>query len=406
MNKFRRIYTVIALLLCVVCAFAGSPAQDFASALRGKVGVIVVDLKTKEIVEAYNQATPLIPASITKSLTVASALRKSGDDYRYHTKVYATGPVKDGVLNGNLLIVGSGDPSLGADVDPKGTDICAEIAAALKHHKINQINGKIITDSSIFTDSPTHPTWGSGDLELYYGTGCHGLNYHRNASGRKAVKNPQAVLVADITKTLTDAGITVSGGDLPSREHKKLLVDHVSPPVSEIMRSCMMRSDNLYAEALLRTYALLAAKNGATSVGADKETSYWSAKGAPMTGVKIVDGSGLSRSNRMTAQFLSYILESMADDETYVSFFPLAGLEGTVKKLFKNTPLEGYVALKTGTMRGVRCLAGYKLDDDFAPTHAIVIITNDCVGGAAAVNKESEKMLLRIFYPESVESPS
>ncbi|MBD5232026.1 MAG: D-alanyl-D-alanine carboxypeptidase/D-alanyl-D-alanine-endopeptidase [Bacteroidales bacterium] len=399
----RSIYLYLCLLLGVLSMAAGTPAEDFASAVRGKVGVMVIDLKADTVVTAINMSEPLTPASITKSLTIASTLRKSGPDYKYHTRVYATGPIKDGVLEGNLLIVGGGDPSLGADVDPKGTDICSEIAEALRKHHVREIKGRIITDSSIFTDSPTHPTWGSGDLAHSYGTGCHGLNYRRNASGKSAVKNPQGVLVATINKTLGNSGITVAGDTIASTERKKELLNHVSPPVSEIMRSCMMRSDNLYAEALLRTYALLETKNGATDAGAKRETEYWTKKGAPMSGVKIVDGSGLSRSNKLTANFLAYVLAQMADDEVYASFFPLAGQEGTVRNLFKNTQLDSYVALKTGTMRGVRCLAGYKLDDEFAPTHAIVIIANDCPGGAAAVNKAAQKMLLDIFYPEAAD---
>ena len=120
-----------------------------------------------------------------------------------------------------------------------------------------------------------------------------------------------------------------------------------------------------------------------------------------MQGVNLVDGSGLSRSNRFPAGFLAHVLKSMAGDEDYVSFFPLAGQEGTVRRLFKDTPLDSYVALKTGTMRGIRCLAGYKLDEKFAPTHVIVLMGNNASGGAAALNAAAQTMLMRIFYPEA-----
>lgn len=120
-----------------------------------------------------------------------------------------------------------------------------------------------------------------------------------------------------------------------------------------------------------------------------------------MQDVCLIDGSGLSRSNRFPAGFLAYVLKAMAGDEEYVSFFPLAGQEGTVRRLFKDTPLDSYVALKTGTMRGIRCLAGYKLDEDFAPTHVIVIMGNNASGGAAAVNNAAQSMLMQIFYPSN-----
>ncbi len=397
MKKLRITHLLLCLLVMLTAA-AQSAVEEFASSLRSdRCAVYVLDLKADTLVAAHNISLPLTPASITKSLTVATTLSRSGNDYRYHTRVYATGPVHDGVLEGNLLIVGGGDPSLGADVEPKGTDICAEIVEACRKHKITTVQGKILTESSIFPGPATHPTWGSGDLSHSYGTGCHGLNYRRNASGKSAVKNPQGVLVAAVSAALKNAGVTIEGEEIDSEDKRKELVDHKSPAISEIMRSCMMRSDNLYAEALLRTYALLSKQEATTDNGARLEMEYWRRKGAPMESVNIVDGSGLSRSNRMTAQFLGYVLTKMADNEEYASFFPLAGQEGTMKRMFKDTPLDSYVALKTGTMRGVRCLAGYKLDEDFAPTHAIVIIANDASSGA--VNAAAQKMLLKLFYP-------
>lgn len=103
-----------------------------------------------------------------------------------------------------------------------------------------------------------------------------------------------------------------------------------------------------------------------------------------MYGVEIFDGSGLSRKNRLTADFLSYVLEEMKDDVEYASFFPLAGQEGTLKSFLKDTHLDSYVALKTGTLKDVKAYAGYKLDDDFAPTHAIVIFMNKTKGNSKA----------------------
>ena len=78
-------------------------------------------------------------------------------------------------------------------------------------------------------------------------------------------------------------------------------------------------------------------------------------------------------------------------------FRSLAGREGTLKRFLCGTHLEEYVALKTGSMSGIQCYAGYKLDDDYVPTHSIVIIINGMKGGRGAVRSEVEKMLLSIF---------
>lgn len=392
------LYILIALL-SPLTLLAGTPVEDFVSALSpGKCALLVVDLKTGQTIASYNSESSLTPASITKCITVASTLSKSGPHYRYHTKCYATGPIKDGIIEGNLLIVGAGDPSLGATVEPKTPEFTVEIVQELLKMKITGVRGKIITDSSIFPGPATHPTWGSGDLNTYYGTGCHGLNYQRNATGKSAVKNPQAILVKNLSSVMAANGITLYGNNMEGDKPGKLIADHVSPPISEIMRSCMMRSDNLYAEALLRTLALLYKKPASTQNGVEIETNFWREQGAPMQGVNLVDGSGLSRSNKFTPAFLTFILRKMAPNDEYVSFFPLAGQEGTMKNLFKNTRLDSYVALKTGTMRGVRCFAGYKVDEDFAPTHSIVIMTNEAPGSPGTVNKATEQFLLRVFF--------
>lgn len=157
-----------------------------------------------------------------------------------------------------------------------------------------------------------------------------------------------------------------------------------------------MRSDNLFAECLLRTIAIAKGKDGSTDKGAELSLSHWKQKGANAAGVKIVDGSGLSRSNRMTARFMTEVLAQKSADVDYASFFPLAGQEGTLVNFLKGTPLDGYIAMKTGSMNGVQCYAGYKLDDDYAPTHTIVIILNNFKTRSGA-RQAAQKFLLDIF---------
>lgn len=178
---------------------------------------------------------------------------------------------------------------------------------------------------------------------------------------------------------------------------RAILLDHQSPPIDDIMRSCMKRSDNLYAEALLRTLALLCGKPGDTGEGAAIEMDFWKKKGADMESVLLIDGSGLSRFNRMTAKFITDVLVKMSYNADYVSFFPLAGQEGTMRSFLKDTPLDGYIAMKTGSMGGVQCFAGYMLDEDYAPTHVVVILINDFPGTRSAVRDKAAKMLLDTF---------
>lgn len=373
-------------------AFAASPAID-----ASKCSVIIIDLDGKKVIDSHNKNVPLIPASINKALTIASTLHKAGPAYRYHTKVYLGGKVDDGVLEGNLIIEGGGDPTLGTSQSPKASDFLQDIADALQKRHVSNIKGKIVIDSSIFPLPATIPTWQPGDLSHSYGTGCHGLNWKHNASGKSAVRDPEAVFLTNLTYTLAKAGITVQGEDMESDKHGKPIVDFKSDKISEIMRYCMMQSDNLYAETFLRTIAMLSDKSATPENGADIEMKFWKKKHVDTDNIKVVDGSGLSRTNRLTAEFLADVLVKMSDNIDYVSFFPLAGAEGTLRNFLKNTPLQEYIAMKTGSMNGIQCYAGYKLDDDFAPTHVVVVMMNGMPQGREAAKNAVKTMLLDTF---------
>ena len=383
---------------------AASPLNDFLKSpaiTPGSTAVIIQDLATGETLVSHNTDRPLLPASIMKTVTIAGLFREKGPDERFHTKVYADGMIVGNSIEGDLVIVGGGDPTLGADCAPESSDIAEEIIAALQHLGVNDIKGGIRIDTSLFEGPACPPSWAAADLDEAYGTGSHALNFRRNAKGSRAVKNPESAFLLYLTPRLRDAGIIVRegasiGSKGPSSKNAVLLLDHVSDRYSEVMRSCMMRSDNLFAECMLRTFGLARGKKGSTSASSEEMLSYWKKEGLDTKGVTIIDGSGLSRSNRVTADFINGILRKMGDNDDYASFMPLAGQEGTLSNFLKDTPLDAYVAMKTGSMRGIQCYAGYKLDEEFAPTHSIVIIMND-IGPRGTARRAAEKLLLETF---------
>ncbi len=398
---------LLPLILALVSFLAYG--EDYAAAVEkfvktsgvkpGSLAVKVVDLKTGETIASHNTASPLVPASIMKSVSTASLLQKVGADYRYHTRVYIDGPLDMGILRGNLIILGGGDPSLHSVAEPYGTDITEEIKEILQNMGIHKIDGKIIVDNSEFSGPARPASWMQADFKESYGTGSHAFNYQNNASGKKSVENPSAVFVRQLTSVLGLAGITVGGQELGEGQRTQIF-DHMSPQLDDIMRSCMMRSDNLFAECILRTYGKENGGNGSTADAAKREYEFWSQQDVPIEGVTIIDGSGLSRSNRVTADFMTGVLEKMSGDATYASFFPLAGQEGTLRKFLAFTPLDSYIAMKTGSMKGIQCYAGYKLDDEYAPTHTVVIIMNDLTNRDVA-KKAAQTMLLEIFEDET-----
>ncbi|MDE6297797.1 MAG: D-alanyl-D-alanine carboxypeptidase [Muribaculaceae bacterium] len=396
-NMLQRPLLLLLMTFLSLSLWAG-PIEEFASA-RGlsanSSAVLITDLKTGEVLVSYQPDKSLIPASIMKSVTVAGLLSQSGPDKKYLTDVLITGPVLNGVLGGDMIVKGSGDPSLNSRHIHGGKDFVKEIVSALEKRGIKRIKGKIVVDESIWSGPATCPTWGSGDLPNAYGTGQHGLNFEDNASGKKSVANPAGVFLSQLNRALATAGIKVDN-EAVSESQAKLLLSHESVPYDEIMRSCMMRSDNQFAEAMLRTLAVLSGKNGSTAEGAKTNTDLWTKNRAPMTGVHIEDGSGLSRRNKVTASFMTHVLKTMWHDPYYVSFFPLAGQEGTLRAFLKDTPLDSYIAMKTGSMNGVQCYAGYKLNDDYEPTHSVVVILNEMPDRTAARQAVS-KLLLKVF---------
>ena len=360
------------------------------------VSVKIVDLSDGSTIASHNEETPLVPASIMKSVTTAALLESAGPDWRYHTRVYIDGPTDLGYLRGNVIVEGACDPTLNSDKEPYSEDIVEEIVKALSDQYINRIEGSIIIDENNFSGESQPSSWAKEDCNRYYGTGSHAFNYSDNAKGEAAVKQPSATFLSYLKITLQAKGIDIEDKEIP--EGRRIQIhDHLSAPLDEIMRSCMMRSDNLFAESMLRTYGKLEGGDGSTEQATSQEMLLWQDKKLPLNGVEIVDGSGLSRSNRITANFMTELLVSMSENPDYASFFPLAGQEGTLKKFLAGSPLDSYVAMKTGSMRGIQCYAGYKLDDDYIPTHVIVIIMNDITKSREKAKQAAENMLLSIF---------
>lgn len=371
-------------------AFARGGSVDSNS-----VAVLVTDLRSGEVLGEWNASKAMTPASVMKAVTTATLLEEVGRDWRYETKVWYTGRKNGRVLDGNIEVEASGDPSVNSGSLADNPDILSEIGEALRKAGIDTVRGRIIIDESRFAGPAINPGWSSGDLPHAYGTGTHGFNFEGNASGGKSVREPSQTFRSKLTSRLRGSGIVVQGRNVEA-SGRKLLVNHRSLPVEEIMRSCMMRSDNQFAEGMMRTVSERTGHDGSIAEGTVHTLEYWRKKGAPVKNVVIKDGSGLSRGNRLTARFLGSVLVSMSDDPYYASFFPLAGEEGTLRKFMHGAPLQGKVAMKTGSMNGIQSYAGYKLDDNYAPTHVIVVMINNMANRAAA-RAGVQKMLEELF---------
>lgn len=162
----------------VVNDLAKEPAMKHAS-----LSVCVYDMERKSQVYAYNSQQSMIPASLTKIFTTAAGFDKLGSDFRFKTTLAYNGTIeKNGTLNGDIYIIGGGDPILGsyryAQTIPDS--LFATWTRAITAAGIKSINGRVLYDASIFDDQPLHDNWLWGDVGNYYGSGVCGLNFHEN----------------------------------------------------------------------------------------------------------------------------------------------------------------------------------------------------------------------------------
>ncbi len=441
-------------IIAVITLFAASltvRAQDLLG-IKGEdatsIGVYIKNIETGEVLYDLNSELALTPASVMKTLTSASALSLLGSDYRFYTPVVLRGSVgADRRWHGDLIIRASGDPTLESVNFPANVGFCDSIVAALKRDGITAIDGSVIViqtmkdagpvvrweiedigwpygaghfdfnyhDNTVSlepltgkTDPPVpglkvNVVYNSGPTELIRGVGSYDLNVYSRKPDRKkwtlstTMPDPAAVMKGVLVNKLQGAGIKIgdqamSNANDPQRE----IYRHKSPVATEILRSLMVRSDNLFAEGMLRALAPKETRDAAI----DREKSLWRGRGLNTDCTLIFDGSGLTRGNRVQPRFIADMLEWMARSpmrKEYISFFPRAGLDGTMKTFLAESPLKGCLALKTGSMNAVQSYAGYRLDMDGNPTHVVVIFVNVFFCKRPELRKAVEELLSDIF---------
>lgn len=202
----RKIGVLFISLLVAYTCLASRAVDDFVhceAVDSSSVAVVVVDLNNNEIIESYNADKSLLPASIMKTVTIASLIQKTGIDYRYTTNLFFQGEIQnDTIMNGNIIVVGSGDPSLNSVHEPFSDDFIKECVAVLQEKGIKKIAGRIVVEQNVFEGSPTPESWVEADMKYGYGTGCHAFNFENNAYFKGAqsysVDNPAEVFVSKL----------------------------------------------------------------------------------------------------------------------------------------------------------------------------------------------------------------
>ncbi len=150
---------------------------------NGFIGVSIRAVKSQQNLVEFNAKKSLSPASTMKLISSATAFMALGENYTYSTILEYSGQIKDSVLTGNIVIKGSGDPSLGSwrfKSYPDYKQLSDNWAKKIKDLGIKEIKGRIFGDGSFFDENVTPDTWSWGDMGNYYGAGASGLNFNEN----------------------------------------------------------------------------------------------------------------------------------------------------------------------------------------------------------------------------------
>ena len=413
---------------------------------KGEWGLLIVDAETGETLYELNADKYFVPASNMKLFTTALALAKLGPDYRFHTTLETRGTVSpDGVLRGDLFLVGRGDPNLSnrkfpydlkEEFDGPPEKALAELADALAAKGVKEISGDVVGDDSYFPREVYPNGWEIDDMVWEYGAAVSAIVVNDNtvtltltagesagapaqaavapstpdfivqndvvtsaaeaksdltltrepnskivvirgtmpahSTPRKlvlAIHDPAEHAAALLTRLLVERGVKVSGisrsmhiAEPSGAAPRAVLAEHVSVPVGDSVKLVNKISQNLHTEMLLRAAARNAGVWNTPDDLMKVPADFYAAAGIAPGDVIQTDGSGLSRHDLVTPRAIVALLKYAQGQPWFAPYFaslPVAGVDGTLETLMKNTPGTGRIHAKTGSVEHVRTRSGF-----------------------------------------------
>ena len=359
----RRLQTSLLLLLLALLAVA-APAHAIGDASLSRAlariqadmgpysGASVVDLATGQSLYASGEDVALVPASNEKLFTTATALLRFGPATTLPTSVRATVDT-DGVVRGDLFLVGGGDPSL----DDAGlTTLALQVATA----GVTRITGAVVGDDSRFDALRGGPATRFG-YDPWLGGALTALSWRH---GRTRDGSPAKAAAIRFGQLLKAQGIRYGrrprAGTVPALTAQAArLATVASPPMSTLVQTTNVASENFYAEMLAKDLGASFGGVGSTTAGLGVVRDEL---GGLEVHPRLVDGSGLSRANRTTARQLTQLLVAMDGHEITAAWrasLAVAGRTGTIRLRMRGTAAQDRCQAKTGTLSGVSALSGY-----------------------------------------------
>jgi len=320
-----------------------------------RTAAIALDLRTGETIYGKNVSRSLLPASAEKLAVSFTALRVLGPHFRFRTELVGVGSRSGRVWNGDLGLVGYGDPTLTrADLD--------RMARRFAATGIRRIAGRVFGDDTHFDTRRD----GLGWKPSYLGIESPPLAALTVTGVPIPSVNSSATVAArTFAEALRKRGIGVSrrAGSGRAPVDAIPIVFDLSEQLVGIVRRMDADSDNFVAEMVLKELGSTIDTRGSSAAGARVVRSTLSDAGVPLAGVRIADGSGLSRFDRSTVRTLAEILRAGVADpsirDVFVSSLAVAGVSGTLKARLDVKPTRGRVRAKTGTTNRACALAGF-----------------------------------------------
>src|SRR5256714_8190692 len=385
-------------------------------------GVLVVNPRTGDTIYSKNAGRLFMPASNMKIITSSAALTLLGPDYTYKTTFLVDGPVQDSVLDGDLIVIGRGDPTISDNMRVVATTIMDALADSVRAHGIRQITGRLVRVGNAFPDSTRGYGWEWDDLGEYYGAGVDELIFNegmapttprpppdtvRDSAYSGPAKDPakaylDALHDAFVRKSIRMDG-TVRDSIFPTPFKMDTLFVLVSPPLREILPALMKQSQNQIAEILLRTIGLERGGLGTADSARKIVAQQLLAWGVQPDGFVIRVRSGLSDQDLLTPVTIVRVLDRIQRDTAFATYYnamPIAGVDGTIDTRMKGTPAEGNVHAKTGTLAKARSLSGYVTAADGERLIFSVLANNTTTPGSAVTHVADEIAVAPASYRE------
>jgi serine-type D-Ala-D-Ala carboxypeptidase/endopeptidase (penicillin-binding protein 4) len=341
-------------------------------------GVLIVNPQNADTIFSHNAGKLFLPASNMKIVTAAVALKELGPDYTYRTTFATTGSVRDSVLNGDLVVIGRGDPSISDTLRGSAMNVMFGFADSLRARGISRITGSLVSGGNAFPDSVYGESWGWDDFGEYYGAPTDELFFNegmaptfpRPGGGLDSLfkgpaHDPDRNYLNALSLGLTRRGITV-GGVAPKSLDPLPAVDTLfvfsSLPLRTILPAFLKPSQNQIGELLMKTIGLERGGAGLADSALKIYRSHLLEWGVQPDGFVLRDGSGLSPHDLLTPETIVRVLDIMQHDpnfDLYYNSMPIAGVDGTIRNRMKGTPAQGNIHAKTGTLQHAISLSGY-----------------------------------------------